>query len=89
MSEHDLIISPSGRVRFIYSDDLQPLIADLGGEATGGRASRVEPDSAWRWWVDMTPVGGGQLGPFDTREEALAAEVEWLRAHDLPVPEVK
>jgi hypothetical protein len=29
--------------------------------------------------VDMSPVGGPLLGPFETRTFALAFEVEWLR----------
>lgn len=38
------------------------------------------------WWADMLPVNGPVLGPFDKHSEALAAEVEWLREHGLPVP---
>jgi len=38
------------------------------------------------WWADMLPVGGPVLGPFDTHEDAIAAEVEWLNAKNLPHP---
>jgi hypothetical protein len=38
------------------------------------------------WYADMTPVGGGVLFPFDTYEEALDAEIAWLKAHNLPLP---
>ena len=37
-----------------------------------------------KWWADMQPVGGGVLGPFDTREMAYAAEIAWLQEHNLP-----
>jgi hypothetical protein len=38
------------------------------------------------WWADMHPsTGTGPvLGPFETRDEALAAEVVWLQLHHLP-----
>jgi hypothetical protein len=41
-----------------------------------------------RWWADMTILGpiGPVLGPYDTRREALEAEVKWLIDHHLPVP---
>lgn len=41
-----------------------------------------------RWWADMLPCGARVvLGPFDKREEALAAEIDWLVKHHLPVPQ--
>jgi hypothetical protein len=30
------------------------------------------------WWADMLPMNGPVLGPFDTRSEALAAEIVWI-----------
>jgi hypothetical protein len=39
------------------------------------------------WWVDLSPSGTFDvLGPFDTNTAALAAEEEWLLAHQIPVP---
>lgn len=38
-----------------------------------------------KWWADMQPVGGPVLGPFDTRDEALEKEVEWLQKNKIPV----
>lgn len=40
-----------------------------------------------KWWADLLPVGGPVLGPFDKRQEALDAETEWLRAHNIPTCE--
>ncbi len=38
-----------------------------------------------RWWADLTPLPDGPvLGPFDTRDEALAAEIQWLKENHLP-----
>lgn len=34
-----------------------------------------------KWWADLLPSGGPVLGPFDTRQAALDAEVAWLREH--------
>ena len=50
------------------------------GRQTITRASHVEPDGANQWWVDLSPVGGGHLGPFTQRSLALAAECVWLQA---------
>jgi len=73
-----LIIEPSGAVRCIYGEEID--LAALGSPAIS-RASHVEPDEQGRWRADMSPVGGGLLGPFGTRSEALAAEHAWLQAH--------
>lgn len=33
------------------------------------------------WWADLQPSNGPVLGPFETRQEALDAEVAWLRVN--------
>lgn len=38
-----------------------------------------------KWWADLLPVDGPVLGPFDTNTEALAAEVVWLKEHNIPI----
>jgi hypothetical protein len=81
---HEIIVEPNGMVRFIYSDDLASIAQDIGSLSTA-RASHVEP-SGEGWTADMSPVGGPVLGPFETRSEALATEVEWLKSHNIPVP---
>lgn len=70
-----ITIDPAGTMRFVYSDDLIPLLQD--GIARIDRASHVEPHKR-TWTADLAPVGGPILGPFATRQEALAAEVAWL-----------
>lgn len=30
------------------------------------------------WFADLTPLGGGVVGPFSSREDALLAENTWL-----------
>ena len=74
----ELSIGLDGIVRFVYSDDLRPLL-DLG-EATIRRASSVEP-SGTEWVVDLSQSGGPLLGPFELREKALEAEAIWLKEH--------
>lgn len=39
--------------------------------------------SATSWYADMSPVGGRTLGPFPTKQAALAAEVDWIESHAL------
>lgn len=79
-----LVVQPSGRIRCLYGEaiDLHEL-----GRLSIQRGSHVEPTSDGRWTADLGPVGGPQLGPFDFRSEALAAEqawleTEWLLAHE-------
>lgn len=69
-----LAITPQGKVNHLYTEELFA----LEGEKTIRRASHVEPDSEGRWWADMSPVQGPNLGPFRLRSEALAVEVAWL-----------
>ena len=69
----------TGKFGAIYADALRPYFDALGQSVTQ-RASDVEPDGdGWsasiREWV---PNGTVVLGPFPTRAEALAAEVEYL-----------
>ena len=68
------------RMEFVYRDDLAELLDE--GEATVERVSHVEPsceDGTHGWTADM--VDGPELGPFQTRGEALAAELRWLSAN--------
>jgi hypothetical protein len=73
-----LIVAPDGHVRAIYAEEFP--LATLGTHIIT-RASHVEPDSDGRWRADLSPIQGPILGPFDSRSEALAAEVTWLEAH--------
>jgi hypothetical protein len=79
-----MIVGTDGTVRMIYADEMAPVLAAMG-EVTVKRASHVEP-APGGWAADMAPVGGPVLGPYALRSEALAAEVQWLQVHDLPVP---
>lgn len=68
-------IATDGTSRMIYDEALD--LSGLGN-AKIKRASHVEPDKDGKWWADMAPSGGGKLGPFDKRSEAIAAEIKWL-----------
>lgn len=71
-------VCPEGDLIMIYQDPVK-IFLDLGSTVIK-RASHVEPGGArgTSWTADMSPVGGPILGPLDTRQEALIAEVEWL-----------
>lgn len=78
-----IAVSPDGRVRGIYTDapDFVRLMEALGRTRIS-RASHVEPTPDNRWTADMRPMDGETvLGPFDRRDEALAAEIAWLKTH--------
>lgn len=76
--DYDIFILPDGTIRFLYYDELKPLISK---QTTLKRASHVDPEMTTngpRWFVDLAPSSGPKLGPFLTRDEALDAEVQWL-----------
>ena len=80
----DFQIRVSGdTIRFIYDDELSSF-AELG-QAETKRASHVEPVGS-DWFVDLSPSKGPKLGPFKLKQEALDAEVAWLKEHKIPVP---
>ncbi len=83
MGVKTLNFDPDGTVLFIYDDEIAALINSLGAKDVKiTRASHVEPMSSGAGWqVDMSPVGGGLYGPFESRGYALAFEVEWLKAN--------
>ena len=70
-----LVIDPFGTARCVYDETIDLTTVGL---LRITRASHVEPDGVGRWQVDLAPVGGPQLGPFECRSYALAAEKEWL-----------
>ena len=78
-----LRVEPGGVVRCIYDETIDLTVL---GTASIRRASHVEPDAAGRWWADLSPVDGPQLGPFLLRSQALDAEQAWLEAHWLAAP---
>jgi hypothetical protein len=73
-----ITVYTDGTARCLYSDEIK-----LGaiGPLDIRRASHVEPDDQGRWIADLSPVAGPQLGPFETRAEALTAEATWLDEH--------
>ena len=77
-----LLIQPNGSVRCVYDEAIN--LSALG-RVQIKRGSHVEPDDDGRWFADLTPVSGPQLGPFSQRSEALTAEREWLTVNWLPV----
>lgn len=81
MTSSTITIDETGRVRFLWQDELQPL-TELG-EVDIRRASHVEPSQDGKWWSDLSPSNGPVLGPFNLRQEALDAEVKWLKENHL------
>jgi len=79
----NLNIDPDGTVKFIHDDELAALIRSLDPyEMQIRRASHVEPIPDGKGWTaDLSPVGGGFYGPFETRAYALQFEMEWLKAN--------
>ena len=70
-----IVIKPTGVFVGIYSDDF-----DYGelGKPQIRRASHVEPDVNGQWFADLSPADGPKIGPFDKRNEAIDAELEFL-----------
>ena len=74
----ELLISPSGQARCIYSEEIDLAVL---GTLSISRGSHVEPDENGQWLVDLSPVSGPKLGPFAARSVALAEEIAWLSRH--------
>jgi len=36
-----------------------------------------------KWWADLGPSHGPVLGPFDKHQQAIDAELVWLKEHNL------
>lgn len=70
-----LVITPQGTGRCVYGEEID--LHSLGSLAIA-RGSHVEPDSEGRWFADLSPVAGPELGPFEKRTQALQAEAQWL-----------
>ena len=70
-----VLFSSTGEAVFLYDDALSPVL-DIG-QATIKRASHVEPEGL-QWVADMSPLGGPKSKPFNTREEALQWERDWV-----------
>ena len=78
-----LLIEPTGVARCVYAEaiDLSQL-----GSVDIRRGSFVEPNEDGQWMADLSPVNGPMVGPFNSRSEALRAEVAWLHKHWLHPP---
>lgn len=92
MEVHDILVTVDGDIRFVHSDLLDGLFVEC--DRVTKRASHVEPMREYGfdgngWVADMRPSGGPiLLGPhgqgYPTRQAALDAERDWLRAeHNL------
>ena len=76
----NLIIDNAGMIRCLYGEEID--LSSLGG-MTIVRGSHVEPNEDGKWLVDLSPVNGPMLGPFNRRSQALAAESRWLEVNRL------
>jgi hypothetical protein len=76
-----IVVEPNGTIKLIYCDDLRGLLQD--GRVEIKRVSHVEPTADGRWTADLSPINGPVLGPYEMRQAALDAEVEWLNQHVL------
>jgi hypothetical protein len=75
-------ISPDGKnISYVHDDRLAGMMEH--GEAKITRASHVEPTPNNKWTADLSPVKGPILGPYNTRKEALEAEINWLNNNGL------
>ena len=79
-----IVITPAGEIRCLYAEIVD--LAVLGPMAIS-RASHVEPTADGHWTADMAPSDGPILGPFRTRSQALAAEIDWLLRNRLMATE--
>ena len=74
----ELTIGSDGRVGFVYTEEM-PM--ESVGRVSVRRASSVEPTDNGDWTADLSQSGGPTLGPFESRSQAINAEVAWLELH--------
>jgi hypothetical protein len=78
----------NGKVTSLYKDgSAHAILEKLGGQASIRRASHVEaPEGVLdeiEFQADLTPSNGPILKGFKTYEEAVAAEVQWIKENTL------
>ena len=76
--EQVIIITPDGRVRFVWDDALAGLLEE--GKANVLRAGEVEPTPEGKWMADCRLSGGSVHGPFTMRQTALEVERQEVTA---------
>jgi len=87
MNRKIITVKPDGTMQFVHDDRLRGLLHQ--GAASIKRASNVEPgdliqgQDPLKWYASMALSCGPLLGPFDTRQAALDAEVEWINTNVL------
>lgn len=69
------LIKDDGDVDCLYTDKIN--LKEIG-KLDVSRASTVEWDNDIQGWVVDILIDGHKIGPFDSREDALCAEVEYL-----------
>ena len=86
MKEFDILIENDGTLRFLYdyTSEKGKLFSDeliKYGTSNIERRSHINPkvtENGVKFFVDLAPSGGPELGPFETREIAIEAEIEWI-----------
>jgi hypothetical protein len=79
--EHSIIVEANGDIVFVFDDSLHEVLQPAFPNLKTSRASHCEP-SASGWSVDVSPLLGGPeqiIATARRRDEALAAEVDWLQ----------
>jgi hypothetical protein len=95
-------IAPDGVMSFLHDDRLTETIQPTSGTLTIERASRIEvggdlapeavahlaePPDPIGWYADLTPSRIPRvLGPYRTRQAAVAAEIDALERHAQHAP---
>lgn len=86
MKEIILSVDSSGELTFIYTDDvdIHALGSELGASPRIIRASECEPTEDGNWNADMRRSGGpSSIGIFDTKAQAVAAEIRYIEENVL------
>jgi hypothetical protein len=67
---------------FVHDDELMSTFGQEG-ESLTVRATLCEPQSNGRWAIDLGPSGGPIVFGFESKRDALFAEVQWLEQNVL------
>ena len=87
--ESHIIIENDGTIRFLYdyNSEKGKLFSDelvSYGTSNIERRSHINPkvtENGVKFFVDLSPSNGPELGPFETRQEAIEAEEDWINSN--------
>jgi hypothetical protein len=75
-------VSDDNITSFVHDDEMAAML-NGHGESLTVRATHCEPQANGNWAIDLGPSGGPVVFGFESKRDALFAEVQWLEQNVL------